>query len=245
MQNIEFKTGVIHPVECFREGWELIKPNYWIMFAITIVGMLLSGIVPFGILMGAMYCGIYYVLFRLEEGKPPDFGDLFKGFNYFLPALIATLIFIIPVIVFTFVTWFSMVGVMFSMMDKGGKPDPSMIFTLYGVMIGEGVVFGIIISCVHAFIIFTYPLIVEHGLSGMEAFKLSAKAAWANIGSVVGLILCQFGIGFVGYLACAIGLYFTFPLMFAGVFVAYRKVFPRLNALNLSPPPPTAYEGLS
>lgn len=245
MQNIEFKTGVIRPIECFREGWELIKPYYWIMFAITIVGMLIAGVVPFAILMGAMYCGIYFVLFRLSEGKPPDFGDLFKGFNYFLPALIATLIFIIPIVVFTLVSWFSMMGVMFSMMDKGGRPDPSMIFTLYGVMIGEGLVFGIIISCIHAFIIFTYPLIVEHGLTGIEAFKLSARAAWANLSGVIGLILCQFGLYLIGMLACVVGAYFTLPLMFAAVFVAYRKVFPSFNAPNLAPPPPTAYEGLS
>jgi uncharacterized membrane protein len=245
MQNIEFKTGVIRPIECFREGWELIKPHYWIMFAITLVGMLIGSAVPFMIVMGAMHCGVYYVLFRLSEGKPPEFSDLFKGFNYFLPALIATLILIVPVIVFSLISWFSMMGVMFSMMDKGGRPDPSMIFTLYGVMIVEGLVFGVISSCIHAFIIFAYPLIVEHGLSGIEAFKLSARAAWANIGSVVGLILCQVGIGLVGALACGFGLYFTFPIMFAGVFVAYRKVFPPFNAPNLGPPPPTAYEGLS
>ena len=28
MANIEFKTGVIRPVKCMREGWELIKDQY-------------------------------------------------------------------------------------------------------------------------------------------------------------------------------------------------------------------------
>jgi len=244
MQNPEFSTGMIRPIECFREGWELIKPQYWMMFGITLVGMLIGSIVPFGILIGPMYCGIYLVIMQMSDGKPPDFGDLFKGFEYFLASFIATLIFIIPVIIFSIVTWGSMVGVMLSMTDKRGQVDPSAIFTLYGVMLVEGVVFGIIISCIHAFVIFAYPLIVERKMTGMDAFKLSARAAWANLSGVIGLILCQFVIGFVGYLACGVGMYFTFPLMFAGVFIAYRRVFPRAEPFVMDPPPPTAYEGL-
>src|SRR5438876_108987 len=107
MQNTDFTIGRIRPVECFKEGWELIKPHYWIFFAITLVGMLIASFIPFGLCIGAMYCGIYYVLFRLVEGKQPDFGDLFKGFNYFVQALIATLILVVPIIIFTVIMWIS------------------------------------------------------------------------------------------------------------------------------------------
>lgn len=244
MSKSEFRTGVIKPVECFKEGWELIKPHYWLMFGITFVGMLIAGVVPFGILMGAMYCGIYYCMLQLMTGRKPEFGDLFKGFSHFVPALIATLIFIIPLLIFTLVTWASMFGVMFSMSDSSGGMDESTIFALYGVLIVEGLIFGVVISCIHAFIMFTYPLIVERNLSGIDAFKLSARAAWANLGGVVGLILAQFAIGFIGYLACGIGLYFTFPIMFAGVLVAYKRVFPGGEVRQTTPPPPNLYRGL-
>ena len=247
MENTDFTIGQIRAIECFKEGWELIKPHYWIMFAITFVGILIGGLIPFGIGLGAMYCGIYYVLFRLVEGKQPDFNDLFKGFNYFLPALIATLVLVIPMIISMIVIWVSMAGVMFSMADARGRISESAIFALYGTMFIEGIIMAVVLGCIHAFIIFTYPLIVERNLSGIDAFKLSAKAVWANLGGVVSLMLCQFAIGFIGYLACVIGLYFTLPIMFAGVFVAYRRVFPRLNSLNapnFAPPPPNAYQGL-
>ncbi len=36
----EFNTGVIRPVECMKEGWELIKDEYWLFLGITFVGML-------------------------------------------------------------------------------------------------------------------------------------------------------------------------------------------------------------
>jgi uncharacterized membrane protein len=239
----EFRTGVIKPIECMKEGWELIKDQYWLFFGITIVGMLIAGVVPFGIILGAMYCGIYYCILAKMDGRPFEFGDLFKGFQHFLPSLIATLIFIIPVFIFTIVMWGSMMAVMVGMTDRRGQINPEAIFALYGTMFVEGIIFAIVISCIHAFIIFTYPLIVDRNLSGGEAFKLSAKAAWANIGGVVGLILTEFVMGFIGYLACAIGVYFTLPIMFAGVAVAYRKVFPKPQMFNQAPPPPNAYSG--
>lgn len=244
MQNIEFTVGQFKAIECFREGWELIKPHYWMLFGMSFVGMLIAGMIPFGIALGALNCGLYYVLFRLRDGKAPEFGDIFKGINYFLPSLIATMILIIPIFIATVIMWVSMFGVMFSLTDSRGRIDESAIFAMYGVMIVEGLIAAVVLSCIHAFIIFTYPLIVEHNLSGMNAFKLSAKAAWANLGGVVSLILCQFGLAFVGYLACGIGLYFTLPIMWAGVFVAYQKVFPRPSQTFLDPPPPTAYPNL-
>ncbi len=244
MENVEFTVGQIRAVDCFKEGWELIKPNYWIFFAITLVGMLIAGIIPFGIGLGAMYCGIYFVLFRLIEGKKPDFSDLFKGFNYFVPALVSTLILVGPLIVFSLIMWGSMIAVMVSMTDGRGHMNESAIFAVYGTMFAEGIVMAVVLGCIHTFIIFTYPLIVERNLNGIDAFKLSAKASWANLGGVVNLILCQFALGFVGYLACGIGLYFTIPVMFAGVFLAYRRVFPNFQQQSMDPPPPTAYSGL-
>jgi hypothetical protein len=242
MTNEQFNVGVIKPFECMREGWELIKDQYWLFFGITIVGMIIGSVIPFAIGLGAMYCGIYYTMMQKMDGKPFEFGDLFKGFSYFVPALIATLVFIIPVVIFTLVTWISMIGVLMSMTDSRGRINESAIVVLYGTIFGEGIIFAIVISCIHAFIMFTYPLIIERNLSGLDALKLSTKAVWKNLGGVIGLILAEFLLGFVGYLACGIGLYFVFPIMFAGVLVAYRKVFPNLNNQQFNAPPmPNAY----
>lgn len=243
MKQIEFKTGVIRPVECFKEGWELIKDQYWLFFAVTLVGMLIAGM-TFYILLGAMYCGIYYALLKKTHGQQAEFEDLFKGFGYFVPSLVATLVFIIPVLIFMFVAYASMFALMFSMTDMQGRITPAQIFPLYGVIFGESLVFGIVLSCIHAFVMFAYPLIIERNMPGWDAFKLSARAVWANLGGVVGLILCEFVIGFIGYLACGFGLYFVFPLLFAGVLVAYRKVFPSLdNEIYNAPPRPDTFSG--
>ncbi len=242
MSNEQFNVGVIKPFECMREGWELIKDQYWLFFGITIVGMIVGSIIPFALGLGAMYCGIYYTMMQKMDGKPVEFGDLFKGFTYFVPALIATLVFIIPVIFFTVLIWISMFGIMISMTDSQGKINESAIVALYGTIFIEGIIFAVVTSCIHALIMFTYPLIIERNMSGLEALKLSIKAVWKNLGGVVGLILAEFVLGFIGYLACGIGLYFVLPIMFAGVLVAYRRVFPNQNNQNFNAPPmPNAY----
>jgi len=242
MTNTEFKTGVIKPVECMKEGWELIKDQYWLFFAITLVGMLVGGLIPFGIGVGAMFCGIYYTMFQKLDGKTVEFGDLFKGFNYFVQGLIPMLIIIVPSVILGIIMYASMFAVMFSSMDSRGRIDDSVIWKLYGTIITEGLVLSLVLGCLHAFIMFSFPLIVERKLSGMEAFKLSAKAVWQNLSGVAGLILVEFGLGFIGYLICGIGLYLTMPIMFAGVLVAYRKVFPKLDSNQFAtPPPPNAF----
>lgn len=239
---MEFQTGVIRPIECFKEGWELIKNEYWLFFAITLVGMLLGGLIPI-VGVGAMFCGIYYCLIQKADGQTVSFDGLFKGFNYLLPGLVATLAVIIPTFILMFFMYGSIFAVLFSSTDSRGRISESALPMLFGTMMIESVVMATVIGCLHALIMFTYPLIVERNLSGAAAFKLSARAVWKNLNGVLGLILVEFLLGFLGYLICAVGVYFTLPIMFAGVFVAYRKVFPLQTTFQIDnlPPRPSTF----
>src|SRR5467141_1111932 len=96
---LEFRRNAVQPMECLRAGWDLIKNQYWLFVGITVVGIIIGSVVPLGILMGPMMCGIYLALFQTRRGQPIEFGVLFKGFDYFGDSLIATLLHIIPVIV--------------------------------------------------------------------------------------------------------------------------------------------------
>ncbi len=238
MNQIEFKTGVIRPVECMKEGWELIKDQYWLFFGITFVGMLIGGLIPLGIGIGAMFCGIYFVLFKKMKGEPVEFGNLFKGFDYFLPGMIVSLIVVIPAIISVLFVYGSIFAMFFAVVATAdGQPNEGVIFALFGTFFVEMIVVSLIISCLHALVMFAYPLIIDYNLNGWDAFKLSAKAVWANLSGVVGIILVEFVMGFIGYLALGFGLYFVLPIMFAGVLVAYRKVFPNTQRFENQPTP--------
>ena len=243
MQNTEFQTGVIRPVECFKEGYELIKDQYWLFFAIVLVGMLIGGVIPFGIALGAMFCGIYYCLFQKMNGRKVEFEGLFKGFNYFVPGLVATLILIIPAVISALFIYASMFAVIFASMDRRGNIDETAIWGIMGTMFVEMIIVWLILGSLHVFLMFAYPLIVERNMSGWEAFKLSARAAWANLSGVVGLILIEFVLGIMAYVLTifllGMGVYLVMPVMFAGVLVAYRKVFPAEP--KFSPAPPNAF----
>ena len=242
---MEFQTNVIKPIECFREGWELIKNQYWLFFGITIIGILIGSFVPFGIVLGAMMCGIYYCLLAQMDNRKVEFGDLFKGFDHLLPSLIVVLVVIVPTL---FLTIGLQIGqfILFAQIQQtakhGGDVWP-LFWTYFSVFGVVGLVFGLLMSCLHALIMFAFPLIVERKLSGVEAFKLSARAVLANLSGVVGLILLEFVAGLLGVLACYVGALFVMPVCYAAVAVAYRRVFPANNQprgdnLNYPPPPP-------
>src|ERR1051325_3628376 len=94
----EFNRGVISPMECIKEGWALIKDQYWLFFGITLVGMLVGSAFAI-VLLGPMMCGMFICLFHQQRREPIEFGMVFKGFDYFLPAFLVQLLKSIPTIV--------------------------------------------------------------------------------------------------------------------------------------------------
>lgn len=242
MTNAGFRTGVISPVECFKEGWELIKDRYWLFFAITLVGFLIASFVPFCIILGPMFCGIYVPIAEKYHGREPRFEQLFEGFKYFVPSLIATLIWAIPLQAGFLFAYIPIVAAQFSL--NSSNPDPQI---LLGALTFSGIVFVIVLLIwifVHPFLMLTYQIILEQKLSGWEAFKLGARAVWKNLGGMVGLLVLNVLAYSVGALFCGIGAYFVLPLIFANTYVAYKKIFPTGESPNMNPPPPNYYQGI-
>lgn len=239
MNNTEFRTGVIKPVECVKEGWELIKNDYWVLFAVGLVGGLIGGFSMY-ILLGAMVCGIFYCYLQVIDGKSVSFDGLWKGFEYFVPGLVVTLFIVVPMIIVYAVIYapFIMAAVM------GSKLSESEMMTLIFGALAVDLVFIVIMVCFHTLLMFSFPLIIDRNLSGFQAMKTSARAVWENLGGVVGLIVVNFVLMIVGYLALCIGLYFVIPIMIAGNAVAYRKIFPAPTERNFNPPSPQFYRGI-
>ena len=235
----QFRTGVIKPVECVKEGWELIKKDYWLLFAITLLAGVIGGFTMY-ILLGAMACGMFYCYLQAVDGKPVSLDGLWKGFEYFAPGLIVTLVIIVPMII-VYAIMYVPVILAFSMGSKMSEEE--MITMLIGIGLID-LVLVIIMVCFHTLLMFSFPLIVDRNLSAMAAMKTSAKAVWKNLSGVGGLIAVNFGLMVLGYLALCIGLYFVIPVMIASNVVAYRKVFPGTSEINFDPPPPNAYQNL-
>ena len=249
MQNLSpttpFRRNAVEPVVCLKAGWNLIRDQYWLFFGMSLVALLLGSFVPFGIILGPLMCGIYLSLFQLRRGQRVEFGNLFKGFDYFGESVIATLIHYVPMVMIILPFYIVLYAGMFLIMPRqGSEPDPANLFGFLAVMFVLLLVMMILIILISVIFTFSYPLIVDRKLPGIEAVKLSARAAMANFGRLLGLLLLNGLLNFAGFLLCFVGIYLTFPITFAAIAVAYEQVFGlgEVQAPNLPPPPPTSFE---
>lgn len=231
MQNIEFRTGVIQPVEVYKEAWQIIKSEYWLLLGITLVGLLIGSAVPL-VIIGAMMCGIYLCLLNKIDGKPIRFEMLFKGFDYFLPSLLLMLIVAVPTFIVMFASYLIMVFAIIggAQLGGGGLVVSGIVAALVIIVMVVGMV------CLHVLVMFSLPLIVDKKLDAWPAIMLSAKAVRANMSGVIGLMLVGMGAMLVGYLALCIGAYFVMPVVFMANALAYRKIFPAGVATGFAPP---------
>ena len=241
---IEFKRNAVEPLECIKAGLELIKSQYWLFVGITLVGVIIGAVVPLGLLMGPMMCGIYLALLQTRRRQPIEFGTLFKGFDYFGDSVVATLLHMIPMLVILipayiiFVIFY--VGILVTMSQGGGgEPNPAAMIGFMAMFFVFWLIVMVLMVVLSVLFTFTYPLIVDRKLSGLNAVKLSMRAAMANFWRLLGMMLLTSLLSFVGLMFCYVGAIFVMPIGFAAIAAAYEQVFGLGEVQpNLPPPPP-------
>ncbi|HKS09092.1 MAG TPA: hypothetical protein VJS13_06050 [Pyrinomonadaceae bacterium] len=241
---IEFRRNAIQPVQCIKDAYELIRDQYWLFVGICAVGLLVASAVPFGILMGPMMCGIYMIFFKKMRNEPFEFGMLFKGFDFFGPSLVATLLHMIPVLMIVVPSYIVFyVGFVLSIAVQGNEPNPAAMLGVMGMFAIFWFVMIILIIFISIGFTFSYTLIVDRKLQAMDAIKLSFKAAMANFWRILGMTLLTGLLSFVGLLLCYVGAFLVIPIQYGAIAVAYERVFglsdPTQVASNLPPPPPS------
>jgi uncharacterized membrane protein len=255
MMNPQFYKGAIDASGCISNAWEMIKPNYWLFFGISLLAYVLIACIPClnVILVGPVMGGVYYTSFRAMRGEPVDFGMMFKGFERFVPLMVVGLIQSIPSIIyqgFDISIRVSNVGIEQIMRGRGGEGDGT------GLAIAGGYIAIIVIVTVVLLILsivwaisfaFAIPILVDNeNMSPIEALKLSARAGWSNVGGMIVLAILGFLVALVGMLALCIGVLFVMPIIIVAWAFAYRQVFPDLGpppAYRYEPPSPDAYQG--
>ena len=73
------------------DGWRLVKEDLGNYVLLAIVFTILNAVVPL-ILQGPLLVGFHIFTMKKLAGRQPEFADLFKGFNFFVPALVATIV---------------------------------------------------------------------------------------------------------------------------------------------------------
>ena len=67
-------------------GWNLVTEDLGTYVVITLISFLLSS-VP--LIQGSLIAGFHIYTLKKLTGRRAEFADMFKGFNFFIPALVA------------------------------------------------------------------------------------------------------------------------------------------------------------
>jgi hypothetical protein len=220
--DVVFQRVAIEPLDCLSKAKDLIGGQYWLFVGICTVGILIGSVVPLAVLMGPMFCGIFLCFFSRMAGEPVPFEKLFRGFDYFLESLIATLLLMAASMVVILPVYLLMV-VGFIGMGAGGDDEMAAVFVV--LMIFVYLLIFVASMLLGAFFSFVYPLIVDRGLRAIPAIKLSVRAVTANFGGVLGLMLLNGLISLAAALCCYLPVFLVSPICIGAVAVAYRKVF--------------------
>ncbi len=219
----DFRKVRIRPIELFKRGYALIGDQYWLFLGITFVGIIIGSMVPFAIILGPMLVGIYLCFMQRERGERVEFGTLFKGFDQFVDALVAMLVLlalsfllIIPICIVMFVVMLALSAGG----DEGGIAGLGFLILMYPVIL-------LVSIAIYVPFIFTFQLIADRKLKGMDAVKLSARAAMQNLGGIIVFMIVLMIVSVLLTMMCYVPGILFLPISFASIFVLYRDVFPR------------------
>ena len=226
-QDVEFRREPVEVLGLWREARDLLWPEpYWLFMGICVVGIMIASAAPMGILAGPMMCGMYLCFFERFRNRPVRFELLFKGFEYFIESLVAMLIIVAVSLATVLLSLITFVGM--AVMIEAGELDGSMILVMVLAWFAIYAITLLIAFVIGACFGFAFPLVVDRGLTGIEAVKLSLRASWANLGSVLRLHLFNMFVMMLAAMLCYVPVLFLAPLSLCTQALLYRRIFPDL-----------------
>lgn len=213
----EFRRISARPIERLTEAKTMLGDQYWLFVGICLVGVLIGSIVPMGIMMGPMMCGIYLCFRYRMNGIQVRFETLFKGLDVFLNALLAMLIFM----GFSIVVMLPLMIFMMVMIVTASNNEAQVLGT-FAMMYPLLLVLSLLM---YIPFLFVFPLIVDRGTGPWESVQLSARAAWHNFGPLCGMLFVHYLVTMLGVCACYIGVFLVIPLTFGALFSVYHEIF--------------------
>jgi len=193
--------GTVKIGDAISEGWNIYKDNFGLVFLGCLITWLVSA-VSCNICLGPLVCGMFMILARIvKKSEPkPEVGDVFKGFDKFLPAFLLVLV----------------CGICYFVLQC--------ILLMIPVI---GWILLLIVAFAYGPILtWALMLVANRGMKWTEAVGVVLKSTFNGkftmpilLGILAGII------GGAGIVACGIGVLFTMPLAVCIYAAAYEQVF--------------------
>lgn len=245
MNQIEYYKGAVSAGDCISNAWQLVKQNYGLYLGVSALSaVIITCVFCLNIfLAGPIMCGVFYVYLKGIRGGVPEFGEMFKGFETFLPAMVVGIIQMLPSVGFQIGSRGTDYAGILTQGQTGGSE--AIAAGLSGVFLLLAIVGFFVSVAIWITFFFSYQLIIDKNLAIGDAIKYSAKAGWSNLGGLILLGILQFLIAVGGFLVLCFGIFFVLPVIHASSAFAYRQVFPDVGGEQFqdTPPPPTEYAG--
>ena len=181
-------------------GFSLYKENFVVLVLANLIAVILSA-VTLGILSGPMFAGLVLIILACLDKKEPkaEIGDIFKGFEYFLDS-------------FLFVIIWGAISIAITLLLNLIPCAGQIISMFVSIIISTIIMFGIF-------------LIVDRKMNFWPASQASINLVKTNFFPFAGLMIVAGVLGYVGVLACGIGIIITMPIGACIIAIAYRDLF--------------------
>lgn len=227
------------------DGWNLVSKHlgYYIGAGVltVIIGMFV-GVIPFIgglannlILSPCFMASAIYITWRISKGFGwADFGDMFKGFNYASPVLVATLIHAVIGIGIAALCLFSFLPQLIELYEATQGPDVIQnqkeieaivkSILLNGQNILLFCLFMLALLLLSAVWAFKLHFIVVYKMQAWPAMELSRRICLPNLLKILALLIVLGLIILVSAIPCGIGLLFSLPLSIGATYSAFAQV---------------------
>ena len=231
--------------QALSDGWNLVSKNlgYYILGGIIAVAIGAGvGIIPFVggivnnlVLSPCLMAGAVYVTWRISNGKGwTDFGDMFKGFSFWQPIVISTLIQGVITTALALLVFFNFLPELIDIFKLSQSAD---MFTkqeqlgnafLDLIRNSKFVVSLLLLMVALLFIsvlwVFKTHFIIIYKMQAWPAMEMSRRIARHNLFQLLGFFILMGFILIISAIPCGIGLLFTLPWFIGATYSAFAQI---------------------
>ncbi|NCC53497.1 MAG: hypothetical protein EOM20_20120 [Spartobacteria bacterium] len=194
MEKREVKFGV-----WIESGFNLFQANALMLILASLVAVALSSI-TFGILSGPMMAGMILIIRALQANRvpKPEVGELFKGFDFFVPSFLLYLLIGVASIV--------------------GAGILAHVFCLGPILV------LLLVFVLNAMAMFAIFFIVDKRMDCIASLKAGFEIIRSNLWPFLGFGILVMAIAGAGSILCGIGSVITLPIALCILAVAYEDI---------------------
>lgn len=231
--------------KAISDGWRLVSSHLGYYIGAGIITMIISMFIGFIPWLGSLIDSLIvspcfaasaiYITWRISKGYGwTDFGDMFKGFSYVTPVMIATLIQSAIMVLIGLLCFFSLIPELVDLWElaqgSGAYQNQDEITALIqSIFFNTKIIllfclFMLAMLLLSAVWAFSIHFIVVYKMDAWPAMELSRKVTTPNLLRLIGLFIIIGLIILVSALPCGIGLLFSLPLSIGAIYSAFAQI---------------------